>query len=186
LTEWVLEASVKQCASWHKMGKVLFVSVNLSARLLIEDETLTMVERVLKKFELKAEYLILEITETAIMVDPVRAKRMMEQFIKIGVSLSLDDFGTGYTSISQIKNLPVKEIKIDKSFVLNMLKDTGDAMLVKLIIDMAHGMGHLVVAEGIENQEVLDRLKALGCDIAQGYYLGRPMPASQFNDFQLS
>ena len=186
LTEWVIEQAVMHCSAWHKAGKVISVSVNLSARLLIQDDILVIVKHALYRHGLRAEYLILEITETAIMMDPVRAKHTMEQLHDIGVKLSIDDFGTGYTSISQVKDLPVSEIKIDKSFVLNMLENQSDAMLVKLIIDMAHGMGHIAVAEGIESQDVLDEVKSMGCDIAQGYFLGRPMPASDFNAYRLS
>ena len=183
LTEWVLEESVRQCARWHELGIQLSVSVNLSARLLIEDDIRDMIDEALKKYKLKAEYLILEITETAVMFDPVRSRCMMDSLREMGINLSIDDFGTGYTSISQMKNLPVSEIKIDKSFVFNMLKNPGDALLVKLIIDMAHGMGHVVVAEGIEDQDMLIELKKMGCDIAQGYHLGRPMPVASFNDY---
>lgn len=185
LTEWVLDHSIKQCADWHKTGNRISISVNLSARLLIDDNIIEMVDLYLAKYALSPQYLILEITESAMMVDPGRARSIMEKLANRGVQLSIDDFGTGYTSISQIQHMPVKEIKIDKSFVLNMLEHSGDAMLVKLIIDMAHGMGHQVTAEGIEEQLILDKLKSMGCDIAQGYFLGRPMPLAEFNQYCL-
>ncbi|TNF37276.1 MAG: bifunctional diguanylate cyclase/phosphodiesterase, partial [Gammaproteobacteria bacterium] len=183
LTEWVLEEAVKQCANWHKSGHKISIAVNLSARLLIESDILKLVRNTLYRHQLPAEFLILEITESAIMIDPARAHEMMKTFQQMGVRLSIDDFGTGYTSISHMRDLPVSEIKIDKSFVLNMLNNPSDAVLVKLIIDMAHGMKHLVVAEGIEDQATLDALNRMGCDIAQGYFLGRPMPLHLFNDF---
>jgi EAL domain-containing protein (putative c-di-GMP-specific phosphodiesterase class I) len=185
LTEWVLDHAIKNCSDWHKSGKFISVSVNLSARLLIEESIVDTVSHYLQKHVLSPNFLILEITESAMMVDPVKARYILTQLAALGVSLSIDDFGTGYTSISQIQNMPVNEIKIDKSFVLNMLNNPGDANLVKLIIDMGHGMGHKVTAEGIEDQEILDHLKNMGCDIAQGYYLGKPMPLAEFNLFRL-
>lgn len=183
LTEWVLDCAIRHCAEWHQAGSTLTVSVNLSARLLIEDDIVSIVSHKLAQYELQPHFLVLEITESAMMIDPVRARNILEKLVGLGVQLSIDDFGTGYTSISQIQNMPVKEIKIDKSFVMNMLTKAGDATLVKLIIDMGHGMGHHVTAEGIENRDVLEQLKNMGCDTAQGYFLGRPMPVADFNRY---
>jgi EAL domain-containing protein (putative c-di-GMP-specific phosphodiesterase class I) len=115
------------------------------------------------------------------MLDPARAMETMQRLSEMGVVLSIDDFGTGYTSISQLKNLPVHEIKIDKSFVINMFEDPGDELTVKSIIDLAHTMGYLVVAEGVETEAAMQAMVEKGCDMAQGFYLGKPMPIAAFD-----
>ncbi|MCW8956344.1 MAG: EAL domain-containing protein, partial [Gammaproteobacteria bacterium] len=137
----------------------------------------------LEQFQLAPQNLVLELTETAIMLNPVRAIETMKLINEMGVKLSIDDFGTGYTSISQLKNLPVSEIKIDKSFVFQMLDDSGDRQIVKSIIELAHIMGCQAVAEGIESEAIMFQLQNMGCDIAQGYYLGKPMTASQLEAY---
>lgn len=123
--------------------------------------------------------LTMEITESAIMLDPKRAEENLATLSRMGIYLSIDDFGTGYTSLANLKRLPVNEIKIDKSFVTNMLNDKNDAMIVRSVIDIGHTFGIRVVAEGVETKEIFDALAALGCDEAQGYYISRPQACEQ-------
>ena len=139
------------------------------------------VARLLERHDVRADQLELEITETAIMNDPSRAMQVLGELDAMGVRLSIDDFGTGYTSLAQLKRLPVDEVKIDRSFVLNMLRDANDAMIVRSIIDLAHNMNRIVVAEGVENKKILDALADLQCDVVQGYFYSRPLPAAEFH-----
>jgi EAL domain-containing protein (putative c-di-GMP-specific phosphodiesterase class I) len=121
----------------------------------------------------------LEITESAIMDDPVRAQHTLERLHAMGVELSIDDFGTGYSSLAYLKRLPVHELKIDKSFVMNMESDADDTKIVRSTIDLGHNMGLKVVAEGIESEVVWELLAGMGCDQGQGYFIGRPMPVDE-------
>lgn len=178
LTAWVLEKSIEQCKRWHDQGLCLSVAVNLSARNLMDENIPKLVERLLKKYQLPPASLELEITESSIMTDPNRALRILDALHALGVILSIDDFGTGYSSLAYLKRLPVQTLKIDNSFVRNMLEDKQDALIVNSTINLAHNLGLTVVAEGVENSELLERLGGMGCDEAQGYFIGRPMPAS--------
>lgn len=175
LTLWVLKAALSQCHAWHQAGLKLSVAVNLSARNLQDPQLPDQVARLLQAYDLGPGWLHLEITESVIMADPTRAMEILNQLSKMEVHLSIDDFGTGYSSLGYLKKLPVDEIKIDKSFVKEMAVETDDAMIVRSTIDLAHNLGLKVVAEGIETQEIYDRLVALGCDAAQGYYISRPV-----------
>jgi EAL domain-containing protein (putative c-di-GMP-specific phosphodiesterase class I) len=123
--------------------------------------------------------LVLEITESAVMADPARALEVLGRLHALGVGLAVDDFGTGYSSMAYLKELPVDELKIDRSFVSQMATNPSDAVIVRSTIDLGHNLGLRVVAEGVETQHAWQELSALGCDIAQGYYLGRPMPAAE-------
>ncbi|MCG3114500.1 MAG: EAL domain-containing protein [Candidatus Manganitrophus sp. SA1] len=175
LTLWVLKAALSQCHAWHQAGLKLSVAVNLSARNLQDPQLPDQVARLLQAYDLGPGWLHLEITESVIMADPTRAMEILNQLSKMEVHLSIDDFGTGYSSLGYLKKLPVDEIKIDKSFVKEMAVEKDDAMIVRSTIDLAHNLGLKVVAEGIETQEIYDRLVALGCDAAQGYYISRPV-----------
>lgn len=176
LTDWVLRTAIKQCADWHNMGKNLTVSVNLSARNL-HDETLgNQIANLLNYWNIAPEKLCLEITETAMMADPEHAKKLLDGLDNLGVRLSIDDFGTGYSSLSYLKQLPVDELKVDKSFVLNMAKDENDASIVRATVGLAHDLGLEVVAEGVEDQASQDALSRMGCEYIQGYHIARPMP----------
>lgn len=125
----------------------------------------------------------LEITESAVMADPASALEVLSRLRSFGIPLYIDDFGTGYSSLSYLKKLPVTAVKIDKSFVADMLDDADSASIVRSTITLAHDMGLTVVAEGVENEATWAKLKTLGCDAAQGYYMGRPMPAEQINEW---
>lgn len=181
LSLWVLNTALNQCRVWLKAGMEIPVSVNLSARNLHDPELPDQVAGLLETSGIPPERLELEITESAIMMDPLRALEILERLSGMGVRLSLDDFGTGYSSLGYLKKLPVDEIKIDRSFVTDMTRDKNDAMIVRSTIDLGHNLGCKVVAEGVENQETWDRLAALGCDSAQGYYMSRPLPADEFS-----
>lgn len=176
LTDWVLRTAIKQCAEWCEMGKDITVSVNLSARNL-HDETLSnQVSNLLNYWKIAPEKVCLEITETAMMTDPEHAKRLLDGLDNLGVRLSIDDFGTGYSSLGYLKKLPVDELKVDKSFVLNMANDESDASIVRATVSLAHDLGLEVVAEGVEDQASQDALSRMGCEYIQGYHIARPMP----------
>lgn len=183
LTEWVLEQSIRQCKKWHDSCFFVTVAVNLSARNLLDEKLPTKISSLLKKYHLPALALELEITESAIVLDPDRALVVLNQLSKLGVRLSIDDFGTGYSSLAYLKRLPVNALKIDRSFVMDMLKDKQDEIIVKSTVNLAHNLGLHVVAEGVENERTLKALAALGCNQAQGYHLGRPMPEDQVQDW---
>jgi diguanylate cyclase (GGDEF)-like protein len=176
LTDWVLRTAIKQCAEWRDMGNDLTVSVNLSARNL-HDETLgSQISNLLNYWNVAPEKLCLEITETAMMTDPEHARKLLQGLDDLGVRLSIDDFGTGYSSLGYLKKLPVDELKVDKSFVLNMANDESDASIVRATISLAHDLGLEVVAEGVEDQVSQDALSNMGCEYIQGYHIARPMP----------
>ena len=180
LTLYLIEAAVRQCRVWRDAGMELVVSVNVSARSLLDHELPGQVEALLQRWNLPAGSLRLEITESTIMEDPVRALAVLDAIHKKGIGLALDDFGTGYSSLSYLKRLPVDELKIDKSFVTHMHTDDDDAVIVRSTIDLGRNLGLEVVAEGVETKEHWDQLTELGCDLAQGYYLSRPIPAGEF------
>ncbi|MCF6337535.1 MAG: EAL domain-containing protein [Gammaproteobacteria bacterium] len=180
LTEWVLEQALTQCAAWHADNINIGVSVNLSAYSLNDINLIDTVHHALAEAEIEPQWLTLELTETAIMSDANRALNTLSQLNTMGVRLSVDDFGTGYSSLAYLKRFPVDEIKIDKSFVIDMLTDASDAVIVRSTIDLAHNMGMKVVAEGIESQDAWDKLAELGCNLGQGYHMCRPCPAADF------
>lgn len=169
LTRWVLIEALKRSLEMQ-----LHVSVNLSARSLHDPHLPKVVEGVINETGTVAQQLTLEVTESAIVLDPARAEHNLAALNRLGVRISIDDFGTGYTSLASIKNLAVNEIKIDKSFVLGMLKNNSDATIVRSVIDLGHNLGLQVVAEGVETQELYEAIRSLGCDYAQGYFISRP------------
>ena len=123
----------------------------------------------------------LEVTETAIMTDPVQALQVLEQLATLGIRISIDDFGVGYTSLGQLKDLPVSELKIDRSFVMTMTQDPSNALIVQSVVDLGHNLGFTLVAEGVETEQILTALAGLGCDVAQGYHFSRPITAAAFD-----
>jgi EAL domain-containing protein (putative c-di-GMP-specific phosphodiesterase class I)/GGDEF domain-containing protein len=176
LTAWVLDRSLAFCCDMEKAGFSLGISVNISAVNLRETNFVDVVQQALERHQVDAHRLVLEVTETATMVDPKAALQCLRSLNAAGIRLSIDDFGTGYSSLSYIRKLPVHEIKIDRSFVMEMHSNRGDATIVRTTINMCHDLGYEVVAEGIENQGACDLLLSMGCDIAQGYHLSRPIP----------
>jgi EAL domain-containing protein (putative c-di-GMP-specific phosphodiesterase class I) len=159
----------------------LRVAINLSTRDLLDLEFPQRLDALLLKHNVPASAFCLEITESAIMDDPLRAEATLNRLHERGFKLSIDDFGTGYSSLAYLKRLPVDELKIDKSFVMAMEKDDDDAKIVRSTIDLAHNLGLSVVAEGVENAIIYNRLKELRCDEAQGYFMSKPLPAMEFN-----
>ncbi|MFN2526087.1 MAG: putative bifunctional diguanylate cyclase/phosphodiesterase [Actinomycetota bacterium] len=174
----VLDLALKQCRHWRDDGLGVSVSVNLPAWNFVDLKLPGEVAALLRKWNLEPADLILEITESTIMSDRQGGGEVLTKLSEMGVGLSIDDFGTGYSSLAYLKHLPIKEIKIDKSFVLNMVEDENDAKIVRSTIDLGRNLGLRVVAEGVENKETLDLLTELGCQIAQGFYLGEPLPAT--------
>ncbi|MBX3626152.1 MAG: EAL domain-containing protein [Rhizobacter sp.] len=180
LTLWVFEESARMWRVLNESGLRITISVNLSTRDLLDVELPQKFEALLVKHIVPAEGFCLEITESAIMDDPQRAMSTLERLSGLGFRLSIDDFGTGYSSLAYLKRLPVDEIKIDRSFVMSMEKDPNDARIVRSTIDLAHGLGLTVVAEGVENAQVWQLLREQACDEAQGFHMSRPLPSSEF------
>ncbi|MGD8547673.1 MAG: EAL domain-containing protein [Thiohalophilus sp.] len=176
LSQWVLHTTINHCQTFSKDGMPGNISVNLSAQDLLDPNLVDAIENILKETGLDPELLTLEVTESAMMEDPRNALQVITRISDLGVKFSIDDFGTGYSSLSYLKKLPVAEIKIDKSFVIDMRNNPDDTVIVRSTIDLAHNLGRYVVAEGIEDQKTLQILRDLGCDYAQGYYLSEPLP----------
>jgi diguanylate cyclase (GGDEF)-like protein len=178
LTTWVLDAALHQLSEWQGAGIELRVAVNLSARSLRDGALPKAVEDILRKRALQPDRLTCEVTETALVQNMDVTRESLRQLSELGVQISVDDFGTGYSSLSYLAQLPVNELKIDKSFVIAMHAESKDASIVRWIIGLAHVLGMRVVAEGVETSTALESIRALGCDVAQGFYLSRPMPAA--------
>ncbi len=183
ITRWVIRKAIQQCKQWQDAGIGIAVSVNISARDLLNPELPELVAGHLAEYALDPQQLVLEITESGFMEDPALALEILRRFDKLGVKLSIDDYGTGYSSLSYIKKLPVHELKIDQSFVRNLARDKDDATIVKSTIDLGHNMGLTVVAEGVEDQDIWNLLRRLGCDYAQGYYMSKPLAAAQLESW---
>ena len=183
LTSWVLEHALKQSHDWYNRGINISIAVNVSQRSLYDQQLTEQIAELMQKMKIGACSLDIEITETAIMADPVHSLATLYALKLMGIKLSIDDFGTGFTSLSHLKELPIDELKIDKSFVMNMAKDNKDVVIVSTIIELAHSMGRSVVAEGVESQETMSMLIALGCDTAQGFYMTKPLPALEFENW---
>ncbi|KAB2310069.1 EAL domain-containing protein [Betaproteobacteria bacterium SCN2] len=176
VTHWVLKTAIAQLAALHAGGHRLTMGVNLSARNLHEIELPGTVATLLAANGVAPQYLTLEITESAVMFNPADAVSILGKLDRMGVILAIDDFGTGYSSLAHLRQLPVDEIKIDKSFVIDMEQNENDAVIVRSIIDLAHNLGLKAVAEGVDTRDAWDTLTILGCDCSQGYYLCKPLP----------
>lgn len=180
LTGWVIEEGIRQLAEWNRKGLHMQLSLNISAEDLHGENLLMTVERLLKRYQLSAEQLIFEITESTAMRDPEHSLNVLEKLRDGGISLSVDDFGTGYSSLAHLKRLPVQELKIDQSFIRNLDETSEDAVIVRSTIEMSHNLGLKVVAEGVEYQHTLELLERWHCDTAQGFLISRPMEAVAF------
>jgi diguanylate cyclase (GGDEF)-like protein len=177
VTHWVTAHAVAQCARWRRAGLPMNVSINISARDLADAELPVRFASMLEQQECKAQWISLEITESAILDDAGHAIENLQLLHSLGCHLAIDDYGTGYSSLAYLRRLPLNELKIDKSFVQRMARDASDAVIVRSTIDLAHNMGLNVVAEGVEDEATLERLRALGCDMVQGFYLSKPLTA---------
>jgi diguanylate cyclase (GGDEF)-like protein len=183
LCRFVLEVAVGQATEWRRQGLAVGMAVNLSVRNLLEPGLADRVRGLLAASGLPAGLLTLEITEGAVMTDPAAAIAVLHQLAGAGVRLSIDDFGTGYSSLAYLKRLPVDEVKLDKSFVLGMTTDPDDAAIVRSTVELTRNLGLRMVAEGVEDQATWDALAAMGCELAQGYHLARPMPPEEASDW---
>jgi diguanylate cyclase (GGDEF)-like protein len=179
LTDHVVERALRQCAGWRADGLDVPVAVNLSASTVIDAELPLMVGGKLREHGLPARCLEVEITEAFLMSDWVRARAVLDEMRTIGVLVSIDDFGTGYSSLSYLRDLPVDQLKLDRTFISRMEDDTTAAALVRSTVSLAHSLGLEMVAEGVESARVLDELRSFDCDQAQGYHIGKPMPATE-------
>ncbi|WP_096360467.1 EAL domain-containing protein [Sulfuricaulis limicola] len=182
LTLWVLRTAMFQGKHWEAQGLMLEIAVNISTRSLHEMFLVSSVRELLQQTAFAPERLILEVTESTIMLDPVNAMRELEAVHKLGVQLAIDDFGIGYSSLAYLRQLPVRHLKIDKSFIIDM-RDPKNGAIVRGTVELGHSLGLSVTAEGVEDKTNYTSLKLLGCDQAQGYYISRPLPVSAFNDW---
>jgi diguanylate cyclase (GGDEF)-like protein len=185
LTAWVLTTALTQCRQWldetqSRGWAALSMAINLSTRSLLDDGFPGEVKAALDRVGIPAHLLEIEITESAIMTDPIRARRLLTELAELGVRIAIDDFGTGYSSLAYLKDLPVNQLKIDQSFVQHMHEDLNDAIIVRSVVDLGHNLGLQTVAEGVEDHATWDQLAQLGCDDAQGYFLAKPMPPNEF------
>ena len=176
LTRKVLELALGQVAEWSAMGMPMTVAVNVSARVLVEPSFATQVMNALEAADVPPSQLKLEVTESALMVDPITAQAVLNELEGLGIEISIDDYGTGYSSLAYLTNLPVSEVKIDRSFVSKMQGGSRESIIVSSTINLAHHLGLRAVAEGVEDTALLPRLQELHCDSAQGFCISRPMP----------
>jgi diguanylate cyclase (GGDEF)-like protein len=178
LTEHVLHLALAQARRWLDEGVELPIAVNLSARNLLEADLPDRISAALFEHGVPSRLLALEITESAVVEDPVRAEEVVRALVELGIRVAIDDFGTGYSSMAALTRLPLECLKIDRSFVMDLDEDGPGTTIVTASIRLAHDLGMRVVAEGVETTRQLDRLRELGCDVVQGYLLARPMPAT--------
>ena len=183
LTTFVIRTAVEQAKVWLATGADLDIAVNLSARSLHDGAITEEVAKILADLELPAQRLRLEITESSIMADPARAKRVLAQLDAMGVKLAIDDFGTGYSSLAYLQSLPVREVKIDRSFVLRVLDSPRDRVIIRSTIDLTRHLGLRSTAEGIETSEAQRWLCAAGCDEGQGFHIASPMTAADATEW---
>ena len=186
LTAWVLREAIGSCAGWRRQGWDIDIAVNIAPATLLDPDLPATLVRMLADAGLPGHALELEITETAVMVDPVLAADTLRRLQAIGVTVSIDDFGAGYTSLSYLKSLPVRSLKIDRGFVTHLLDDTKDEAVARSVVSLGHDLGLSVVAEGVETADVRQRLLELGCDEIQGFLLARPMPGGEVSDWLLA
>ena len=183
LTRWTLDHAIAQGATWQRAGKALSLAVNISAEDISDSRFDSRVAGLLTRHQLPPPLLTLELTESGFIEDPQRALEMLNALAALGLSLSIDDFGTGYSSLSHLARMPVHEVKIDRSFVQGLESDPEFAPVVRAAIDMGHGLGLKVIAEGIETEAAAQRLRSMNCDIAQGYLYAKPMPLAAFENW---
>jgi diguanylate cyclase (GGDEF)-like protein len=179
LSRRVLAMAICQAGAWFRLDRPWRVAVNLSATDLLDRSLVDDVSALLRRYGTPARRITLEVTESVLMTDPVRAMEVLGKLRGLGLSVALDDFGTGWSSLTHLQRMPVDEIKIDRSFVAAMATEANSAAIVSSTVDLAHALGLRVVAEGIEDEATWTRLRAVGCDAAQGYHLSRPLPPGE-------
>ena len=183
LTLWVLDVALQQCARWQQAGYNLTIAVNLSTHNLKDALLDERIKELLARWEVEPHSIVLEITETDMMANPEEALELSNRLHAMGIGLSIDDFGTGYSSLVYLKKLPVEEVKIDRSFIVDSKRDKDSAVIVQSIIDLAHNLDLKVVAEGVEDKHTITQLANLGCDYAQGFYISAPLSARQLDQW---
>ena len=181
VAEWVLEAALAQCAQWHAAGNTVRMAVNLSTTNLLDVDLPDRIRFLLARHRLGAEFLVLELTETTLMNDWRRSRDIVQRLQNLGLTVSVDDFGTGYSSLAYLSELAIGEIKIDRAMVerLSTTSNRKDEAIVRATVDLGHSLGVRVIAEGVEDANTLELLASFGCDLVQGYFLGRPQPAGE-------
>jgi EAL domain-containing protein (putative c-di-GMP-specific phosphodiesterase class I) len=185
LTYWVLDAALGQSYAWHQEGDPRPISINLSAHDLRDPKLIERIRGAFSTWGAEPNWIEFELTESALMEDPVAALATLTQLRNLDSRLTIDDFGTGYSSLAYLQKLPVNSLKIDQSFVIPMLSDDDDsAKIVRSIVELAHNLDLEVVAEGVENRETLNRLGDFGCDIAQGFSISQPLPGDSFRNWE--
>jgi predicted signal transduction protein with EAL and GGDEF domain len=182
VSKWVLNAALGQAHEWSSAGFDVPIAVNLSMRDLHDPDLASNVATMLERWRVGSSRLVVEITENGLMADPNRALQNITALREMGIRIAIDDFGTGYSSLAYLKRLPVDELKIDRSFVRDLATDEDDLAIVRSTIRLGHDLGLSIVAEGVEDVGTWQLLRRLGCDVAQGYYLGRPMAADTLAD----
>lgn len=183
---WVVRTALKQADQWHKDQIKISIAINLSPSTLLDADLPDIITGLLASSNVPAHYLTFEITEGSLIKDPARAMENLVRLTKMGVKISIDDYGTGYSSLAYLKKMPITELKIDQSFVQDMLKNINDEVIVRSTIDLAHNMGIKVVAEGVEEKETAAHLKLLGCDMIQGFYHSKPLNGKDLGDWIIS
>ena len=181
-TCWAIDHAAQQCAAWRQQGWAVQVAVNVPVTVILEPRFVDHLLNVLERYPVR-NGLMFEITESLFLSDYDRLSSLLNQIRNLGIGFSIDDFGTGHSSLSRLRRLPVSELKIDRSFVMDMEKNRGDLTIVESTIQLAHNLGLLVVAEGVENAAALQHLTRLNCDLVQGFHLGRPMPPDEIDAF---
>ena len=181
LTSWVLSTGMYQLRAWHDRGLSLTMAMNISPRNLTDAYLLSDIGDALRRSGANPNYVMLEVTENSFMSDPTKSIQALEDVRRLGISVSIDDFGTGYSSLSYLRHLPVNEVKIDRSLIHDLVGETNDQSIVHATIELAHSLGFTVVAEGVEDQASLTHLRGMGCDLAQGFHLCRPLPAHELD-----
>lgn len=174
-------AACDRITNWLDCGETIGVAVNISARSIADTALLRLIEDVLRYYDLPSRLLTLELTESSVHDRPAKCLPALRRMHSQGITLSVDNFGTGFSSLAYLRQLPVDEVKIDRSFVFGMSFDLGDLAVVRAVIELGHALGPSVVAEGVENSETLDQLGATGCDTAQGHHVSRPVPPDEFD-----
>jgi EAL domain-containing protein (putative c-di-GMP-specific phosphodiesterase class I) len=177
LTDWVLDAALRQARVWRERGRAIPVAVNVSVQNLDDPRLAASVAELLDRYGVPPRDLIVEITETSVLVDPARATEVLGRLRTLGVRVAIDDFGAGQSALGYLKQLPADELKIDRSFIRDLQHNDRDAAIVRAAIELGHSLGLSVVAEGVEDEVTWDQLASLGCDVAQGYFMARPLTA---------
>lgn len=176
----MLNQALNQGEKWHQQNLKLDLAINLSPTTFLDPELPNLIIGMLSLYDIPAEFVTLEITESSMIKNPDLAMEILNRLTAKGIKISIDDFGTGYSSLVYLKRMPASEVKIDRSFVKDMLENDNDAVIVKAIIDLGHNLGLNVVVEGVEDKETVARLKTLGCDFLQGYYFSAPLSNTDF------